>query len=284
VKHLTGPSDDSLVEGSSAHYAEPSYYEKCYVKRTDDVHYYTKLASAFSERPVLEYGCGHGRIALPIARQGNPVVGVDLSAPMLEAFRQRLACEARDVRRRVRLVQGDMRSVRMRRRFDLVLCTFNTFLHLYDRVDVERFLARVRAHMTSDGRFVFDTSMPMPEELARDPNRPFRVPRLRYPPTGQLVRYAETFDYDRVTQVLRINMTFEPMDAPRRAWSTLLTHRQFHPREVEALLHYNGFELVGANADFMPGPLHGEADTIVWVAKKRGARVARWAPGAIDRA
>lgn len=271
MKRLTGPSDASLVEGSSAHYAEPSYYEKCYVKRTDDVEYYTKLASAFGDAAVLEYGCGHGRIALPIARQGNPVVGVDMSAPMLEAFRQRLASETRDVRRRVKLVHGDMRSVRLRRRFDLVLCTFNTFLHLYDRSDVERFLARVSAHMSSDARFVFDTSMPMPEELARDPKRPFRVPRLRYPPTGELVRYAETFDYDRVTQVLRINMRFEPIDAPRRAWSTLLAHRQFHPREVEALLHYNGFELMGVHADFLPGPLQGDADTIVWVAKKKRA-------------
>lgn len=186
---LSNPAEAKwLGFGSLSHYAEPSYYDKCYAGRRDDITFYTHQAAALGARDVLEYGCGNGRITLPLARQGHCVVGVDLSQPMLEALGERLRSEAPEVRVRVSRLRGDMRDKRLRRRFDLVLCTFNTFLHLYERQDVERYLARVRSHLRAGGRFVFDTSLPLPEELARNPARPYRVPRLKYPPTGQVVK------------------------------------------------------------------------------------------------
>jgi len=191
---------------------------------------------------------------------------------MLDAFHDRLRGEPSEVRKRVRLVHGDMRERRLRRRFDLVACTFNTFLHLYDRTDAERFLALVRRHLQPGGRFVFDTSLPLAEELARHPSRPYRVPRMKYPPTGQVVKYAEYFDYDPMSQILRITMRFEPLEAPAEAWSMLLTHRQYHPCEIEALLHYNGFDLEGVHPDFEPETGREAGDAIGWVARLREPR------------
>ncbi|MFW5739538.1 MAG: class I SAM-dependent methyltransferase [Myxococcota bacterium] len=270
--NLLSHHDDAkwLRFGSLSHYAEPAYYDKCYAARRDDVAFYTTLAAARRPDGVLEYGCGNGRITLALAREGHRVVGVDLSRPMLSAFEQHLADQPPDVRKRVSLRHGDMRDVRLRRRFGLVLCTFNTFLHLYERADVERFLTRVRGHLRPGGRFAFDTSLPLPEELARNPARPYRVPRLKYPPTGQIVKYAEYFDYDPMCQVLRVTMRFEPLDAPDEAWTVLLTHRQYHPCEIEALLHYNGFELESVHPDFVrQGSCEVAADSIAWVAKLR---------------
>ncbi len=263
------PQRQWLTFGSLSHYAEPSYYDKCYANRRDDIAFY--LARTEPSATLLEYGCGNGRITLPLARRGATVVGLDLSPPMIQAFRQRLEREDPQVRDRVSLVQGDMRKKRLRRRFDGVLCTFNTFLHLYERKDVEQFLTCVRSHLKPGGKLVFDTSLPLPEELARNPSRPYRVPRLKYPPTGQIVRYAEYFDYDPMSQVLRVTMRFEPVDRPEDAWSVLLTHRQYHPQEVEALLHYNGFDLESAYPDFEE-PRAGvtATDSIGWVARVRG--------------
>ena len=116
---------------------------------------------------MLEYGIGNGRIAIPMARHGVDVVGVDHSVPMLADLRARLAAEPAEVRARVRAVRGDMRRVRLRRRFPLVLATFNTALHLYTRADVERFLARVREHLRPRGRFVLDLAIPAPGDLAQ---------------------------------------------------------------------------------------------------------------------
>ncbi len=205
-----GRRDRELEAGTRAHYEDPAYYTQAYRSRVEDVRYYVDLAEG-SGGPVLEYGCGDGRITLPIARAGVAIHGVDISAPMLAALRSRLRAEPGEVRDRVTLRRGDMRAVRLGRRFPLVVCPFNALLHLYERRDVERFLARVRAHLAPRGELVFDVSMPDPAELARDPGRAYAMPRFRYP-SGPVVRYTERFDYDRLRQILFVAMEFAPAD------------------------------------------------------------------------
>jgi SAM-dependent methyltransferase len=263
------PRDREFEAGSAAHYEDPAYYTKTYAARVEDVAYYVALAE---ERggPVLEYGCGNGRITLPIARSGVPITGVDLSAAMLADLRARLRREPPEVRARVRVKRGDMRAAKLGRRFPLVICPFNAFLHLYTRPDVERFLARVREHLAPRGELVFDVSMPEPAELARDPARAHATPRFKYPTPegGTLVRYAERFDYDKVRQVLFVAMEFTPVDGSD-PWMTPLAHRQFYPQELEALLHYNGFTITARHGDFFGGPLTSSSSTVLVRAKAR---------------
>ncbi|PIE05309.1 MAG: hypothetical protein CSA75_05425, partial [Sorangium cellulosum] len=90
-----------LSFGSLSHYAEPSYYDKCYANRRDDVAFYLDRANRKPPCAILEYGCGNGRIALPIAQAGHQITGVDLSQPMLSAFAERLKSEPNDVQQRV---------------------------------------------------------------------------------------------------------------------------------------------------------------------------------------
>lgn len=257
-------ADRELEVGSSAHYADPALYARTYARRSEDVRFYVELARG--ARSVLEYGCGNGRIALPIARAGVPVTGVDLSAEMLADLRARLAKEKEDVRARLRLLRGDMRAKKVPgARFPLVLCTFNTFLHLYTRDDVERFLARVRAHLAPSGRFVFDVSMPSPIDLARDPARTYRLPDVRHP-DGRRYRYRERFDYEPLRQVLFVAMEHEGDD---HSFVTPLAHRQFFPAELEALLHYNGFAIETLAGDFGGAPADRHADSLVYTCRAR---------------
>ena len=271
--------DHELQAGSSAHYDDPAYYAKAYADRVDDVAYYVALARACGG-PVLEYGCGAGRIALPIARAGVSVTGVDLSAPMLDDLRARLSREPKEVQRRVATRRGDMRSIALRRRFPLVIAAFNTILHLYVREDLERFFARVRAHLTPRGRFVFDTSVPVVADLARDPSESFAIPAFRHPTLGVRCRYRERFDYDPIRQVLFVAMEFTPM-ARRSAgvdvelpepFMTPLAHRQLFPAELEALLHYNGFVVERREGGFLGEPLDRHTDSIVWTCRARRER------------
>ncbi len=257
--------DRELEAGTAAHYEDPAYYTKTYRSRVEDVRYYVELAQEHGG-PVLEYGCGNGRIALPVARAGVAVVGVDRSAPMLADLRARLRAEPEAVRALVEVRRGDMRAARLGRRFSLVTCPFNAFLHLYERRDVERFLARAREHLTPRGELVLDVSIPEPAELARDPGRAHFAPRFRYPgPDGRdgpMVRYSERFDYDRLRQVLFVAMEFAPTDGSA-AWMTPLAHRQFYPQELEALLHYNGFTVTERHGDFFRAPLTPDSATMI---------------------
>ena len=219
---------------------------------------------------MLEYGVGNGRLALPAARAGALVTGVDHSRPMLDDFRSRLTAEPELVRRRVTLRQGDMRRVRLSRRYALVTCPFNAFLHLYERTDVERFLARVREHLSRRGAFVFDVSNPNAHELVRDPNRAYVCPGFRYPRTGEMVRYTERFDYDQARQILFVTMEFLPHGREDESWVTPLAHRQFFPQELEALLHYNGFTIEDVWGDYKRAKFDRYSEIMVISARARG--------------
>jgi len=261
------PFPDSIAElgttgdaGALAHYSDPAYYTKTYGARRHDVERYVRLARE-SGGPVLEYGIGNGRVAIPVAQAGIEVEGVDLSRAMLDDLGARLEKLPPHVRDRVRFHHADMRSFRTERRFPLVLVPFNGILHLYERADQEAFLARVREHLAPGGRLVFDFSLPAPSDLARDPERWFGAPRIRHPTTGALVRYDERFEYDPIRQLLLVTTRFTPETGP--AWTVPLTHRQLFPREVEALLHYNGFSDVSLTADFGDGPADSFTDSVV---------------------
>jgi SAM-dependent methyltransferase len=184
---------------------------------------------------------------------------------MLESLRAKVNEPSRQAGAgRITLIQSDMRHLRLERHFALVIAPFNTVLHLYTRPDVEAFLASVKTHLAPGARLVFDFSVPRPEDLARDPDRYFGAPRFRYPGKG-VVRYAEQFHYDTLEQTLRVNMRFSPhsVGADVEAWEVPLCHRQFFPREMEALLHYNGFTDQVWWADFQGELPHADADSLV---------------------
>lgn len=228
---------------------------------------------------MLEHGIGNGRIAFAMAEAGATVVGVDASKPMLEDLRAKLAKAPPVIRDRIQAHEGDIRTFKLPRgtkKFPLVICPFNTVLHLYDREDVEQWLARVKANLAKDGELVFDISTPLPEDLARDPNEAFRIPAFKHPTLGR-VKYREHFDYDGPRQILFISMFFEPQTKakgkarakPEDEVMTPLAHRQFYPREMEALLHYNGFKATALYGDFKGGAFDQRSDTMVWHARPR---------------
>ena len=268
------PVDKELEAGSRAHYEDPAYYTKTYKKRADDVAFYVGLAEKHAvgkkgRGSVLEYGAGNGRIALPVARAGFSVAGLDLSRPMLDDFEASLRAEPPAVRRRVTLRHADMRDARLGRRFYLVICPFNAFLHLYTRTDVERFLARVRDHLAPGGVFALDVSIPNPHELVRDPNRAYVCPAFslsgdrRHDPLHRALRLRPA------RQILFVTMEFEPEGRPKDAWVAPLAHRQFYPQELEALLHYNGFAIEDAWGDYQGGKLDRYSEIMALTARAR---------------
>src|ERR1700739_3887109 len=103
---------------SSETFAEFYDHLDVYVNRTD-VDFFVSEAGA-ARGPVLELGCGTGRVLLPCARDGVPIWGVDSSEALRAPSRRKLAPEPDDVRKRVALQQGDMRDFRFDTEFRLV--------------------------------------------------------------------------------------------------------------------------------------------------------------------
>lgn len=261
-----GPADD---RSATAHYDDPAYYDRAYADRSADVAYYVALARSRGG-PILEYGVGTGRVALPLARAGFDVLGVDRSRPMLARLGERLALEPREVRARVRVRAADFRALSLSRKFPLVIAPFNALLHLHELDDFERFFARVRRHLAPGGWFVFDVTVPHPRFLGADPTERHGHPPFRHPTRG-VVRYAERFDYDPIRQLLSMRFEFTPKDGST-PFVVPLSHRQLFPREIEALLRYNGFGEVHASADFTGAPPDDATETLVYACRVRAAR------------
>ena len=259
-----------LRDGAQALYRDPPLYDQLYRRRRHDVQFYV-LQAQLHGGPVLELGAGSGRVTIAIARAGVDVVGVDVMPTMLAVAKARSAELPVATAKRARWRRGDLRSVRLGRRFPLVIAPFNTFMHLYTRRDMERALATCRAHLAARGRLIFDVLMPDLRALVQDPERLYFCPPLRDPREGTRYSMREASHYDPIEQLRSVTMVLEPQGAVKRAGSTAvpLIQRQWFPAEIETLLHYNGFELEARYGDFDGAELGPTSESQIIVARAR---------------
>jgi SAM-dependent methyltransferase len=134
-------------------YADPVDYDRQDSSDTG-VAFYAALARE-TGGPVLEIACGTGRVAIPIARQGFAVTGLDVVPGMLERARGKAAGLP------IRWVEGDARDFDLgEERFRLIFLTGNAFQAFLTNADQEALLGRVRAHLHDEGFFAFETRNP----------------------------------------------------------------------------------------------------------------------------
>jgi SAM-dependent methyltransferase len=119
---------------------------------------------------ALELGIGTGRIALPLARRGVAVHGIDLSAAMLERLRAKPGADA------VGVTQGDFASTRVEGSFALAYLVVNTIMNLTTQEGQVACFANVAAHLGPGGAFVIEVGVPALRRLPPGETvRPFRV-------------------------------------------------------------------------------------------------------------
>jgi SAM-dependent methyltransferase len=135
---------------------------------TEDVDFYVERALA-SGGPVVELAVGTGRIAIPIARAGVRVIGVDSSPAMLTVARR--AAEDAGVVDRLDLRLGDLREPPVSQRAPLVVCPFRSLLHMETETEKLRAIRAAHALLEPDGHFVFDVFAPSREDIAETNGR-----------------------------------------------------------------------------------------------------------------
>jgi SAM-dependent methyltransferase len=202
-------------------------------------------------------------------RDGHQVLGMDLSEAMLARAAARVERLGRTARGRARLLPGDMRSFSLGERFPLVVMAFNSFEHLYTRVEVAACLARIRDHLEPGGSFVFDVQNPNLRWLTRDPTRRWARTVFRDPASGKRVVYSTNHDYDPVSQIALIRLYYDPADGSGPSRVVHLSQRKFFPAELEALLAHAGFTLAERWGDFLRDPLEGDAESQVLLCRPR---------------
>lgn len=231
-----------------------------------DVAFYLRQARR-TGGPILELGCGTGRVTIPLARKGFAVTGLDLSPHMLRIARQKVA--AIPTRLNIRFVHGSMERFDLKQRFRLILIPFRAFQHLLTPDTQRRCLECVRRHLAPDGRFIthlFDPRL----EYCLPKAQEARMVRnsVIHPATGHrfdvVIRDRKN---DPLTQTFRETWLWTENAKDGRVVRRVrdeLSLRWTYREEMRYLLQLCGFRIVACYSDFKgSAPRYGAEQ--IWV-------------------
>ncbi len=223
-------------------------YDPWSVSVTEDVELYVEEALA-SGGPVVELAVGTGRIAVPTAKAGIGVIGVDQSAGMLAVARD--YAEREGVSDLVDLRVGDLREPPVGERVPLVTIPFRSMLHMRDDDDRGRALRAAAGVLEPGGRLVFDVFAPSQEDIEE---------------TDGIWLEREPGIFERADWNARERLLVLSVRGRDEA-ATMELH-WLSPPEWNALIEDAGFEVEALYGWFDRRPWEGGEDQI-WVCRRR---------------
>jgi SAM-dependent methyltransferase len=225
-----------------------------------------------TDGPVLELGCGTGRVAWELARAGFRVVGQDTSPAMLDRAEAKRADMPDEAGKRIRFALGDMADIQLDEIFGLVFSAYRSFQALTTPEAQRQALQWVHWHLRPGGRFIVNLFDPRLEWCVPDaPLRP-QESVVRHPVTGNRVR-AEVIEHvnDPLRQVLTATWRFTELDDADqvlRQEDEVLSLRWTYRWEMRYLFELTGFEIEAEYSDYHESPpAYGKEQ--VWVARRR---------------
>jgi SAM-dependent methyltransferase len=243
-----------------------------------DVDFYRRLAKE-SGGPVLDVGCGTGRVAIPLAQDGFDVVGVDLSAPMLRVAERHRSALPPEVASRLSFIEADMATLDLGREFPLVITPSRVFQFLLTTDAQRHGLTSLRAHLHPAGRLVLDLFDPRLDLVTPTPDTAGRFHPHREefvdPESGNRIAWEVTArDPDPAHQLIREDWTtweLGPTGAVLRTETERLTLRWSLRSEMRLLFELSDLDVVAEYGDFNGGPpAYGREQ--VWVLEPRRVR------------
>ncbi len=230
-----------------------------------DVAFWQRLAAA-QDGPVLELGCGTGRIAVPVARAGARLVGIDRSAPMLTRARQRLR-RAR-LAGRALLVRGDIRALpfRARKPFSLVMAPYGILQSLTKEADLRATLASVARVLRKGGLFGIDLVPDLPRWSEYDRHVSLAGRRGR----STTLTLVESVRQDRREGLTIFEQEYiERRGRAQRVHRFTLTFRTVSVPQMTTRLERAGFRILAVLGDYQGGPWDPRADVWIILAARR---------------
>jgi SAM-dependent methyltransferase len=230
------------------------YYDIVHSSLNADREYVLGLARG-AGGPILELGCGTGRLLLPLARAGHAVTGIDNTPAMLARARARLDQEPSNVQQRVVLIEADMKSLSLPQvdgHFSLILLPYNTLLH-FQTDEIRQLLRNASRYMHYEGRLFIDVI------------NPFLVDGTSYDPeptleniyfdqdTGETIRLVSQSRLTSSEQRLQTLWIFEiEIGSERHPTRTMIDFDYWYqyPHQLELLLQQSGFRLEQIMGDY----------------------------------
>lgn len=208
--------------------------------KTDDIPMYRRYARNIGG-PILEVGCGTGRIVFPFAQLGFEVWGIDNSPAMLRVAQQKLNGKTESIRERIQLIQADMRDFELEQKFRLAILAYNTFMLLVNREEQESALRQIRNHLADQGKLIIDLFVPREHNLTK---KEYQSPKYD-PVKGRTFIRIDSKRYDPVEQIQQIEYAYDYILDSGEMERVLkpISMRYVFPSEMELLLEKNGYKV-----------------------------------------
>ncbi|MBC7232370.1 MAG: class I SAM-dependent methyltransferase [Chloroflexi bacterium] len=227
----------SAFQADYANYYDLLYKDKDYEAECDFLEQIFERFCNRRPRTVLDVGCGTGGHAIPLARRGYEVTGIDVSEAMIAIARQKAEREGLSITFHV----TKMENLELDQRFDVVISMFNAINYVISDEGLREIFTNIHRHLTSDGLFLFDfrngiTSL-----------RSYSPLRIKWAEDGRLrlLRISET-KLDAMEHLFYTTYKCLVFEGDRLVKEFQDEHivRYLFPREVKHFLSETGFELL----------------------------------------
>ncbi|MDZ5473731.1 methyltransferase domain-containing protein [Bacillus sp. 31A1R] len=220
------------------------------------------------EGMVIDLACGTGRTAIPLAKQGISVIGVDLHEGMLNKAREK--SEQQNLS--IKWVNQDITELQLDVKSSLIYMVGNSFQHFLTNESQNLLFSSVSNHLLDNGLFIFNTRFPSKDELMQPETEEYW---RSY--TDHLNRHVEVSTIAKYNSILQIQdyitiRRFKEASGQIAETRSSISLRYTYPQEMDRLLDKHGFEVVNVYQDFNEAPLTTEAYGMVYVCRKVGQK------------
>ena len=241
------------------------YYDAENTDKDDDVPLYLELAEEHGG-PIMDIGCGTGRVMIPLARAGHEVHGIDNEPAMLA---RGIAVKDANPNFNLHFHEGDVLNHEFDTQFKLMLVPYNGLMHFHDQESQLKVLQNLRKWTRDDGLLVLD--LPNAGEIfaTQDTDAIIMERTFLDSETGHMVMQQSHSHLDRTSQLFRVTWIYDEITADgtlKRTASPLVLYYYFYS-EVRLLLQLAGFEVEAVYGDTDYGEYSNGCERMVVFAK-----------------
>jgi SAM-dependent methyltransferase len=241
----------------------PLLYHTHHCLHNDDLPFWLELAQ-HHPGPILELGCGTGRVLLPLLQAGYPAYGLDSDLPMLQYLHSSLPP---GLRSQPPIFLADMAVFRLAKQFSLVILPCNTLSTLAPAVRQAAFL-RIKENLAPEGTFA--ASLPNPLVLAEMSRRGAEEVEETFihPLTGNPVQVSSA--WVRGKELFTVTWHYDHLlpDGGVERVTTRVKH-SLETQEIYASeLRQAGLQITASYGDFDRSPYTFESPNLVLIASR----------------
>ncbi len=243
------------------------YYDAENAEMTDDLALYSELAEEYGG-PILDVGCGTGRVMLHLAQEGYDCVGIDTSAAMLARARRKVIPS---LAKHVELIEGDVMAHEALGHYRMILLAYHAFMHFETQEQQLTLLKLLARNLAEEGVIVFDLPNAGIAFNSLDDQTITLERTFIEPESGHLVMQQSVSIIDRVTQHLYVTWIYDEMFENGTVHRTLapLTLRYVFNNELQLLLAASGLRCQEVYGDYDRLPLIDGCPKLIALAVKQ---------------